>query len=242
MPVSLKDECVLIAGASSGVGREAAILFAREGARVMASARRLDRLEQLKAELAAEGHTISVMAADTSNLDQVNALVAAAMAEFGRVDICVYSSGTNTRERALTRLTPPVWHELLNVNLHGAYYITQALLPSMRAARKGHLIYVSSISGLRSDVSGAAYQASKRGLNGLAHAVRVEEKENRIRTCALCPGLIDSELMEKRPVKPSPEQLAQALKPADVAEAIVAVAKLNPNVTVAELEIVPTTI
>lgn len=242
MPVSLKDECVLIAGASSGVGRDTAVLFAREGARVMASARRLDRLRQLQDELAREGLSISIMAADATDVSQMDALAAAALKEFGRIDICVYATGTNTKERALTRLSPSVWLELINTNLNGAFYLTHAVLPSMRQARKGHIIFVSSISALRFDVSGAGYQASKRGMNGLAHAIRVEEKENNIRTCAICPGLIDSELLEKRPVKPSPEQLAQALKPIDVAEAILAVAKLNPRVTIAELEIVPTTI
>ena len=63
------------------------------------------------------------------------------------------------------------------------------------------------------DVSGAAYQASKRGLIGLAHAIRVEEKENGIRTCVICPGLVDTEILEKRPVKPGPEMLAKALQP-----------------------------
>jgi serine 3-dehydrogenase (NADP+) len=242
MPVSLKDECVLIAGASSGVGRDAAVLFAREGARVMASARRADRLQQLKDELGKEGLAISVFPADASDPEQMKALTAAAVREFGRVDICVYSSGTNTKERALTRLTAPIWNELINTNLNGAFYLTQAVLPSMRQARKGHLIYVSSISGLRPDASGAAYQASKRGMVGLSHAVRMEEKDNNIRTCVVCPGLIDSELLEKRPVKPTPEQLAQALKPIDVAEVILDVARMNPRVTIAELEIVPTTI
>ena len=242
MPVSLKGESVLVVGASSGVGRESAILFAREGARVMASARRLDRLQQLEDELGKEGHRISVFPADVSDVAQMDALAAAVIGEMGKVDILVYSSGTNTPDRALTRLTPPVWNELVQVNLNGAYYITQALLPSMRKRSKGHLIYVSSISGLRPDVSGAAYQAAKRGLNGLVHAIRVEEKDNNIRTCVVCPGLIDTEILKKRPVKPSPEQLAVALKPEDVAEIIFDVARLHPRITVAELEIVPTAI
>ncbi len=208
----------------------------------MASARRADRLQQLKDELGKEGLAISVFPADASDPEQMKALTAAAVREFGRVDICVYSSGTNTKERALTRLTAPIWNELINTNLNGAFYLTQAVLPSMRQARKGHLIYVSSISGLRPDASGAAYQASKRGMVGLSHAVRMEEKDNNIRTCVVCPGLIDSELLEKRPVKPTPEQLAQALKPIDVAEVILDVARMNPRVTIAELEIVPTTI
>jgi serine 3-dehydrogenase (NADP+) len=129
---------------------------------------------------------------------------------------------------------------MLAVNLSGAYYATRAVLPRMRERRQGHLIYVSSISGHTPDVSGAAYQAAKRGLIGLAHAVRVEEKENRIRTCVVCPGLVNTELIEKRPVKTPPETVAKALQPEDVAEAILSVAKLPPRACVPEMSVVPT--
>jgi NADP-dependent 3-hydroxy acid dehydrogenase YdfG len=140
----------------------------------------------------------------------------------------------------MERLTPEIWNSLIDVNLNGAFYATHAALPLMRKAGAGHLIYVSSISGIVPDVSGAAYQASKRGMIGLAHAIRVEEKANNIRTCAVCPGLVDTELLEKRPVKPSPEMLAKALKPEDVAEAILFVAKLPPHATVPEMQVMPT--
>jgi NADP-dependent 3-hydroxy acid dehydrogenase YdfG len=242
MPVSLKDESVLVVGASSGIGRCAAVLFAQEGARVMASARRRDRLEQLKAELAAKGHTISTFAADASDPAQMEALAAQATVELGRVDILVYVTGTNTPDRSMQRLTVPLWNELVQVNLNGAFYITQALLPAMRVARKGYLIYVGSISGKVPDVSGAAYQASKRGLLGMAHAIRVEERQNGIRTCVVCPGLVDTEILEKRPVKPAPEVLAQALQPDDVAETILDIARMHPRVTVPEIEVMPTTL
>jgi NADP-dependent 3-hydroxy acid dehydrogenase YdfG len=110
----------------------------------------------------------------------------------------------------------------------------------MRAAHSGHLIYISSISGLVPDVSGAAYQAAKRGMIGLAHAIRVEEKENGIRTCAVCPGLVDTEILVKRPVKPSAETLAKALQPEDVAEVVLAIAKLPPRAAVPEIQLLPT--
>jgi NADP-dependent 3-hydroxy acid dehydrogenase YdfG len=140
----------------------------------------------------------------------------------------------------MARLNASIWDMMVSVNLNGAYYITQAVLPEMRPRRSGHLIYVSSISGLVPDVSGAAYQASKRGLIGLAHAIRVEEKENGIRTCVVCPGLVESELLEKRPVKPDAATLAKALQPEDVAEIILSVAKLPPRAAVPEMQIMPT--
>jgi NADP-dependent 3-hydroxy acid dehydrogenase YdfG len=149
-------------------------------------------------------------------------------------------TGTNTPDRAMTRLNPGIWDMMIGVNLNGAYYITQAVLPEMRTRRAGHLIFVSSVSGLTPDVSGAAYQASKRGMVGLSHAIRVEEKENGIRTCVVCPGLVETEILEKRPVKPTAETLAKALQAEDVAEVILSIAKLPARVTVPEVQVVPT--
>lgn len=240
MPVNLKDQVVLVVGASSGIGRETAVLFAREGAKVMASARREERLQQLRQEMQGEGRTLEIFAADASDAARMKELADQTRAKLGPVDVLVYATGTNTPNRYLDKLTPEIWNELVTVNLNGAFYATQAILPQMRERKSGHVIYVSSISGLVPDVSGSAYQASKRGLLGLAHAIRVEEKEKGIRTCAVCPGLVETELLEKRPVKPNAETLAKAMQPVDVAEIILAIAKLPPRAAVPELQIMPT--
>jgi|SRR5271165_4536034 len=240
MPVSLRNQVVLVVGASSGIGRETAAMFARDGAFVMASARREDRLQALQDELAKEGLTIAISSADASKVEEMAQLAESTLGAFGHIDILVYATGTNTPDRALKRLNEDIWDMILSVNLNGAYYITQAVLPQMRERRGGHLIYISSISGLVPDVSGAAYQAAKRGMLGLAHAIRVEEKENGIRTCVICPGLVNTEILEKRPVKPSPEMLAKALRPEDVAEAVLAVAKLSARAVVPEMQLMPT--
>jgi serine 3-dehydrogenase (NADP+) len=240
MSVSLKNQAVLVMGASSGIGREAALLFALEGAKVMAAARRTDRLRKLQTDLEQEGHAIRIASAEAADAKAMKALAEQTIAELGRVDILIYATGTNTPDRSLKRLTTDIWNELITVNLDGAYYLTASLLPHMREAKSGHLIYVASISGLVPDVSGAAYQASKRGMLGLAHAIRVEEKENGIRTCVVCPGLVDTELMEKRPVKPTAETLQKALQPVDVAELVLAIAKLPARVAVPEVQILPT--
>ena len=205
MSVSIQDQTVLIVGASSGIGRAAAVLFAREGAKVVAAARREDRLQALKQELAKEQRDITVRVADASKPEDMQHLAQT----IGKIDILVFVAGTNTPDRSMERLTPEIWNSMVEVNLNGAFYATHAVLPSMRSAGAGHLIYISSISGLVPDVSGAAYQAAKRGVVGLAHAIRVEEKQNGIRTCVICPGLVDTELLEKRPVKPSPRGSGQ---------------------------------
>ncbi len=240
MPVTLKDQVVLVVGASSGIGRETAVLFAREGARVMASARREERLRQLQSSLAQEGRIIEIHPADASDAAAVEKLVEETSIRLGPIDIVVFSTGTNVKDRALTRLNAGIWDMMIDVNLNAAYYVTRAVLPAMRERGAGYLIYVSSISGQTPDVSGAAYQAAKRGLIGLAHAIRVEEREKGIRTCAVCPGLVDTEILENRPVKPTAEVLAKALQPEDVAEVILSVAKLPPRACVPEMNVVPT--
>jgi len=240
MPVSLKDRVALVVGASSGIGRACATMLAAEGAKVMASARREDRLRDLKSEMA--GHAVEICVADATRFAEMERLVGETRRLLGEVNILVYATGANTPDRSLRRLRPELWDKLVAANLNGAYYVTHALLPAMREARDGHMIYISSISGHTPDVSGVAYQASKRGLIGLAHAIRVEERENRIRTTVVCPGLVNSEFLKLRPVPTSAEQVAQALLPEEVAEIVLACAKLPPRAVVTEMSIVPTTL
>jgi serine 3-dehydrogenase len=240
MPVSLKNHTALVVGASSGIGRSIAIHLAREGANVMATARRQDRLEGLQKDLADENIDIATCTADASNPAAMDELAARTIEQFEKIDILVYASGTNTPDRAMTRLSAKTWDEVIGVNLNGAYYATRAVLPAMRDRKSGHLIYIASISGIVPDISGAAYQASKRGMLGLAHAIRVEEKENGIRTCVVCPGLVDTEILERRPIKPMAEMISKALQADDIAEAVLFVAKLPPRAAVPEFQIMPT--
>ena len=239
MPVSLKSQTVLVVGASSGIGRSIAIHFAREGSNVMASARRQDRLQDLQNELAEENIDIGISTADASNAAAMEELATRTVEQFEKIDILVYASGTNTPDRAMAKLSIKSWDEVICVNLNGAYYATRAVLPAMRERKSGHLIYIASISGIVPDLSGAAYQASKRGMLGMAHAIRVEEKENGIRTCVVCPGLVDTEILEKRLVKPSVEMLSKALQADDVAEAVLFAAKLPARAAVPEMQIMP---
>ena len=205
----------------------------------MAAARREERLKTLQALLSAEDIALEFCSADVASAAAMEQLAQQALAKFGKIDILVYAAGTNTRDRAMTRLTADIWDRMVDVNLNGAYYITRAVLPSMRARlRSSHLRLFSF--GIDARCFRRSLQAGKRGVVGLAHAIRVEEKENGIRTCAICPGLVDTEILVNRPVMPSPETLAKALQPEDVAEAILSIAKLPPRATVPELQLVPT--
>ena len=236
MPVSLKDQVVIVVGASSGMGRDTALLFAKEGAKVMASARRADRLAEL------EPHGIAIHPADASDAAAMEALAQATLQRFGRIDILVFATGTNIPDRALTRLTPELWNMMVSVNLNGAYYATRAVLPAMREQKAGSIYYISSKSAVIPDESGAAYQAAKRGLAGLSQAIRVEEKDNGIRTCVVCPGLTDTEILLKRPVKTPAETLAKALQSEDVAELVLSLAKLPARCWVPEVHLFPSAI
>ena len=233
MAGSLNSSRVLVIGASSGMGMESAILFSREGARVMAAARREDRLAELR------DHGIETFPADTRDAAQMLELARRTKEKFGGIDTLVYATGTNTPDRALTRLNPAVWNDLISTNLTGAYYAADAVLPIMREQKSGLMIFISSMSAWIPDVSGAAYQASKRGLHGLAHAIRFEERANGIRTTVLAPGFTDTEIMRHRPVQPTSEQLAKALRPEDIAEMVLAIAKLPARVHIPEVQMQP---
>jgi len=236
---TLKGQVVLIVGASSGIGRATTLMAARAGATVVAAARRKDRLEALQAELAGEGLRIVVYQVDATSLDDLTSLVSAVLLEHGKIDIAVYATGTNAPERAMKVMSPETWTNILDTNLNGAFYLAHAVLPAMRQAGAGHIIFVSSTAGAIADLSGAAYQASKRGLLGLAHAIRLEERAAGIRTCCVMPGLTNTELIEKRPEKLSGETLEKALQPDDVAATILHVMAMPPRITVPEILMVP---
>lgn len=239
MAVSLKDRSVLVVGASSGMGRATAAALASEGAQVTAAARRLDRLHDLAAQVHAVGGAIEIVCADVTDRVQVKRMVSAALERFGALDVMVYAAGTNIPDRAFAVLRPETWDMMLSVNLTGAFNCTYEVVPVMRAAGGGLIIYISTISVHVPDVSGAAYQASKHGLSGLAHAVRVEEKANGIRTSVIFPGLCRTELLDKRPAPTPPEILAKALEPEDVADAVLGVVRLHPRAVVPEMELLP---
>src|SRR6185437_16482339 len=122
MPVSLKNQAALVIGASSGIGRATAVQLAQEGASVMAAARRLDRLRELESELATQGLKVAVSEADAAKADDMRRLAKETRDQFGKIDILVYATGTNTPDRSMRRLRPEIWDTLIQVNLNGAYY------------------------------------------------------------------------------------------------------------------------
>lgn len=236
---ALEGQAALITGASSGIGRATAILFAREGAAVTLLARREAELEAVAKEIREAGGRAEVCPADLEDRSATRRAVEEAGERLGRLDVVVYAAGTNIPQRALTVLSAADWEMLLNANLSGAFHVTQAALPRMREQGSGLLIYVSSGAVQRPDVSGVAYQATKHGMVGLAHGTREEEKGNGIRTTVLFPGLTETPLLNKRPVPTPPEVVAKALQPEDTARACLFVASLPARARVPELQLLP---
>jgi NAD(P)-dependent dehydrogenase (short-subunit alcohol dehydrogenase family) len=236
MSKRLQDQVALIVGASSGMGLATARLFAREGARLALAARSAGKLQALAAEL---GPPALACPVDVEDAAAAERMVAGVVDHFGRLDLLVYTAGTNVPQRSLEVLTPQTWEMMIGANLSGAFYCTRAALPPMRAQQGGLIIYVSSAAVQRPDVSGVSYQASKHGVVGLAHGTFREERDRGIRTCVIFPGLTDTPLVLKRPTPTPPEVMAKALQPEDVAEACLFVASLPPRACVPELVLMP---
>ena len=236
---TVAGKTAIVVGASSGIGRATALALAREGCRVVAAARNEDALRDLVAEAASAGGEVVARRVDVASKEDVEGLVAAAVERLGRVDVLVNAAGTNSPLRALADLTDEEWYRLVDVNLHGAYRLTRAILPQMRSQGGGLIIHISSVSGRWPDFSGIAYQAAKSGLIGLAHATMTEERLNGIRVSVVLPGLCDTPLMKLRKAPPSREILDRAMKPEDIAEACLFLARLPARTFVPELVIMP---
>ena len=239
MPKPLDGRGIIVVGASSGMGRATALALATDGAHVVAAARRTSVLEQLAREAGELGRKIEPCEVDVTRRESVDRLIESARRKLPRIDTLVYASGTNLPQRSLKQLSAAGWQSLIDTNLTGAFHCTQAVLPVFREAGSGLLIYISSAAVQHPDVSGAAYQASKHGIKGLAAATRVEERQHGVRVTTLYPGLCDTEILAKRPAPTPTEILQHALQPEDVAAAVQFVCELPDRVVIPEMEMLP---
>jgi NADP-dependent 3-hydroxy acid dehydrogenase YdfG len=238
---AFQGKVVWITGAGTGIGRAVACMFAAEGASLVLIGRRADKLQSVHDEVRARGGRGEVLALDVCRRAEVEAAAAGLLERHQRVDVLVNNAGLNVRGRKLAVLTGEDWDQVIQTNLTGAFNMIRAVLPAMRRQRDGLIVNVSSMAGTRvSGIAGTAYTASKHGMNGLSLSVSIEEGGNGIRCTALMPGVVNTEILEKRAVTYSAEERALMVQPEDIAQAVRFLSLLPARSTVPEMQVVPT--
>ncbi|HRR39651.1 MAG TPA: SDR family oxidoreductase [Syntrophales bacterium] len=190
---NITGKVVVITGASSGLGEAAARLLSAQGASVVLGARRADRLRSLAEELTANGGKALAVVTDVTQVDQVKALVDAAVQTFGRIDVMINNAGLMPSS-LLERLRVEDWDRMVDVNLKGVLYGIAAALPYMKQQKSGHFINVSSVAGHKVRPGGAVYAATKHAVRALSEGLRQEVKPYNIRTTVISPGAVATEL------------------------------------------------
>lgn len=191
MTKNIRDKIVVITGASSGLGEAAARLLAKEGAKLVLGARRLDRLEALAGELSLGKDTI--MQTDVTDVGQVRRLVDHAVKTHGRVDVIINNAGLMPHS-PLERGKVEDWDRMIDVNIKGVLYGIAAALPHMKTQKSGHIINVSSVAGHKVGPGGAVYAATKHAVRVISEGLRQEVKSYNIRTTIISPGAVATEL------------------------------------------------
>ncbi len=239
--MQLEGKVALITGGGTGIGQATARLLAEHGAQVVITGRRPAKLEESSAAIRA-AYPVRSYAANVADRAQVSDLVQWVTEQVGPVSILVNNAGVNVVKRRMAELSPEDWDYIMQVNATGAFNTIQDVLPGKRERRDGLIINVSSLAGVRaSPLGGAAYSASKHAMSALTRVIAQEEKDNGIRATNLCPGEVNTPILDDRPVKVSDQHKAQILQPEDVAAAILFLASLPPRAHVPELYIKPTT-
>jgi NADP-dependent 3-hydroxy acid dehydrogenase YdfG len=238
--ISLSNKTALVTGGGSGIGLGTALALAREGCRVAIAGRRLDVLEKAAATWTGKP-AILIQACDVAERADVERLFAWAGQKLGPIDILVNAAGVNLKNRLMSNMTPPDWDRVLAINATGVYNAMYAVLPQMRERKDGLIVNISSISGKRAAaIGGVAYNASKFAMAALGTSVANEEAPNNVRITTIYPGEVDTPILEHRPQPVSAERRAKMLLPEDVADLVVAIARLQPRAHVPELVVKPT--
>lgn len=216
--MDLNDKVVLITGASSGIGLELARQCARKGGRVVLAARSADVIEAEAASLRADGFKAFAVAADVSSRPSVEAMVAAAVSHFGRLDVLINNAGVSTANGTLMENDEKDVRFTLDVNLMGGIYGVWAAVPAMEKVGGGVIVFVSSCIGKRGVPLNAVYCASKFAVQGLTEAIRLELRAKNIRVLTVCPPGVATPFFAKNG---KGEQRTHRLHPVDKIAALV---------------------
>jgi NADP-dependent 3-hydroxy acid dehydrogenase YdfG len=221
------ERVMLITGASTGIGAATARMAAAEGYRLVLAARSEDRLAALVEELG-EDRALA-QRCDVAIWDEQEALAAAALDRFGRVDVAFANAGFGAK-RGFLEETPEQWHAMVNTNVLGVAYTIRAVLPHLRERGSGHFVLTSSVAGRRA-LPGSLYSATKWAVCGMGEALRQELAETEIRTTLIEPGMVDTPFFD--------DQVSGALEADDIARAVMYALGQPPHVDVNEILVRP---
>lgn len=193
MSNGIENKVILITGASTGLGAETARLLASRGAKVAVAARRKEKLDKVVADIEASGGTASAYTLDVTDKAQVEATVAAVVADFGKLDVLINNAGLMPI-RPMAEVNTDEWDAMIDVNLKGTLYGIAAALPRFIAKESGHIINLSSVAGLKVFApGGTVYSGTKFAVRAISEGLRQEVGEN-VRITSIEPGAVNSDL------------------------------------------------
>lgn len=224
----IEQQVVVLVGASSGIGREAALQFAQRGAQVIVAARSEAGLLSLTKEIKCAGGEASYITADVSDFQQVKAIADKALERYGRIDTWVQAAGTGL-VAPFKDITPEEFQRVIDVNLMGQVYGAMVALPHLKREGRGALIHISSMEGRRSLPLQSPYSSAKHGLEGFLESLRVELKHEGVpvSVTSILPSVIDTPFYNHARTKlgVKPTGIPPYYAPSLVAEAILYVAE-----------------
>ncbi|MBZ5571137.1 MAG: SDR family NAD(P)-dependent oxidoreductase [Acidobacteriia bacterium] len=233
--MALKSQIAVVTGAGRGIGAAIAQKLASLGARAVLCARTRGPLESTAAAISRTGGRAEIAECDVTDVQSVERVAAWVERTLGRIDILVNNAGVGDFGGPLHQMPPDSWDRVLNTNLRGVYYCMRAFAPMMIRVGSGHIINISSLAGKNALPNGAAYAASKWGLNGLSYSVAEELRKHNIRVAVICPGSVDTELSPHTGRDPS-----KMLQPDDVAHAVAMLVTQAPQSFASEILLRPT--
>lgn len=189
----LEGKVALVTGGGRGIGKAIALLFAKEGAKVIVNDINFDSAKKVSQEIQSTGKAALPLQADVSNFDEDSKMVQAAISEFGDIHILVNNAGIPSGYPA-EEITLSQWNRMLGVCLSGPFYLCQLVGKHMIAARSGKIVNISSMSGLFGPILMADYSAAKHGVVGLTKALGVEWAKYNINVNCICPGITETEM------------------------------------------------
>jgi len=225
----------VVTGAGRGIGAAIARKLAQLGAIAVLCGRTQSALDSTAQAILDAGGKAEVIPCDVTVLHQLEYAAARVDSTFGRLDILVNNAGVSGFDQPLHNLAPEDWDRILNTNLRGVYFAIRAFAPLMIRAHSGHIINISSLSGKNALPNGAAYAASKWGLNGMTYSVAEELRPHNIRASVICPGSTDTELSPHTGKDPK-----KMLQPDDIAHAVAMLVTQTRQSFVSEILLRPT--